>query len=202
MSTVRAWEARSSGSGAERAWQGSRGLQCCKGLSAVQCWGAVVSRAWPERPRGSSPPCSERSHQPSLAGVLSSPVGSARSSSAGANPARLYKAPAGPFGKRISFFLDAFPDLGVMEGLRAARARARLREEEPDEQGPQPLAREPWHPLFPLEPWPGGLSVKSATSARIRLTVSSRCHRSRRRRSLQRRKEPGLGTAEPRGTER
>ena len=42
------------------------------------------------------------------------------------------KAPAGPFGKRISFFLDAFPDLGVMEGLRAARAGARLREEEPD----------------------------------------------------------------------
>lgn len=57
-------------------------------------------------------------------------------------------------------------------------------------------------PLFPLEPWPGGLSVKLATSAWIRLTVFSRCHRSRRRRSLQRRKEPGLGTAEPRGTER
>lgn len=98
----------------------------------MQCWEAVVSRAWPERPRGSSPPCSGRSHQPSLPGVLSSPVGSARSRSAGANPARLYKAPAGPFGKRISFFLDAFPDLGVMEGLRAARAGARLREEEPD----------------------------------------------------------------------
>ena len=47
-------------------------------------------------------------------------------------PRSALEAPAGPFGKRISFFLDAFPDLGVMEGLRAARAGARLREEEPD----------------------------------------------------------------------
>ena len=57
-------------------------------------------------------------------------------------------------------------------------------------------------PLFLLEPWPRGLLVKSATSTWIRLTLLSCCHRSRRRRSLQGRKEPGLGTAEPSGTER
>lgn len=57
-------------------------------------------------------------------------MGSGSSGSAGAVPAQLYKAPAGPFRKRISFFLDAFPDLGIMEGLRAARVPARLREEE------------------------------------------------------------------------
>lgn len=129
------------------------------GSGRVQCWEASVSLTSPLRPRGSSPPCSKRSHQPSLPGALSSPMGSTRSGSAGANPAWLYKAPAGPFGKRISFFLDAFPDLGVMEGLRAARARARLREEEPDGSGPQPRAQEPRHPLSPpraLAPGPFG----------------------------------------------
>lgn len=107
----------------------------------VQCGEVVVRGASPLRPRGFSPPCSERSHQPSLPGaLLSSPMGSVRSRSAVANPARLYKAPAGPLGKRISFFLDAFPDLGIMEGLRAARAWAKLREEEPGSSGPQPRA--------------------------------------------------------------
>lgn len=107
----------------------------------VQCWEVVVRRASPLRPRGSSPACSDRSHRPSLPGALCSWLGSVRSGSADAVPARLYKAPAGPFGKRISFFLDAFPDLGVMEGLHAAHAGARLREEEPGSSGPQPSAR-------------------------------------------------------------
>lgn len=94
-------------------------------------------------------------------------MGSGRSRSARALPARLYKAPAGPFGKRISFFLDAFPDLGVMEGLRAARARARLGEEElaarapslaPRNQPPTPhpraLARSPFSQAHNLRPGP------------------------------------------------
>lgn len=95
-------------------------------------------------------------------------MGSGRSRSPGALPARLYKAPAGPFGKRISFFLDAFPDLGVMEGLRAARAQARLREEElaarapslaPRNQPPTPppsraLARSPFGQVHNLRPGP------------------------------------------------
>lgn len=93
----------------------------------MQRWEVVVGRAPPLHPRGSSPPCSQCSHRPSLPGaLLFSPMGSpcsGRSGSTDAAPARLYKAPAGPFGKRISFFLDAFPDLGVMEGLSAARAR-------------------------------------------------------------------------------
>lgn len=50
---------------------------------------------------------------------LLSTRGSARSDSASAIPSGFYKAPAGPFGKRISFFLDAFPDLGATEGLCA-----------------------------------------------------------------------------------
>lgn len=89
-------------------------------------------------------------------------MGSPRSGSTDAAPARLYKAPAGPFGKRISFFLDAFPDLGVMEGLSAARARARLREEEPGSSGPQPHAGTK-APL--LEPWPRALWMQPTTSA-------------------------------------
>lgn len=108
----------------------------------VQRREAVVRRASPLRPRGCSPPCSDHSHRPGLPGALfSSRLGSVRSGSADAVPARLYKAPAGPFGKRISFFLDAFPDLGVMEGLHAAHAGARLREEEPGSSGPQPSSR-------------------------------------------------------------
>lgn len=86
-------------------------------------------------------------------------MGSRRSGSTGAVPAPpLYKAPAGPFGKRISFFLDAFPDLGVMEGLGAARARARLREEEPGSWGPQPHAGNHGTPPGALAPGPFGSS--------------------------------------------
>lgn len=50
--------------------------------------------------------------------------GSARSDSASAIPSGFYKASAGPFGKRISFFLDAFPDLGATEGLCAGSRRS------------------------------------------------------------------------------
>lgn len=165
-----------------------------------QCGEVVVRGASPLRPRGFSPPCSERSHQPSLPGaLLSSPMGSVRSRSAVANPARLYKAPAGPFGKRISFFLDAFPDLGIMEGLRAARAWAKLREEEPGSSGPQPRAG---NLSTASQDLAGALWVKPTTSAWVRLTIFFFCHRSRRRRSVQGREEPWLGAAEPCGTKR
>lgn len=131
--------------------------------------------------------------------LLSSPMGSVRSRSAVANPARLYKAPAGPFGKRISFFLDAFPDLGIMEGLRAARAWAKLREEEPGSSGPQPRAGNQSTPSQDLARGPLG----QAHNLRLgRLTIFFFCHRSRRRRSVQGREEPWLGAAEPCGTKR
>lgn len=126
--------------------------------------------------------------------LLFSSRGSARPSSVGAIPARLYKAPAGPFGKRISFFLDAFPDLGATEGLCAARAGAGLPEEELGGPGPRTLET--------LETWPRALSVKSTTSARVRLTLFFCYHRSRRRRSLQGREEPELGAFEPCGAKR
>lgn len=84
------------------------------------CPKAVIRWASPLSPQGSSPPSSKRSHRPRLP---STPFlftrGSARSHSASAIPSGFYKAPAGPFGKRISFFLDAFPDLGATEGLCA-----------------------------------------------------------------------------------
>lgn len=125
---------------AERAWSPSKDLWCGAG-SVGRLWSAgrrpcalVVSHL-----RAPSVPTSPAFQAPSCP-LLSSPMGSVRSRSAGAVPAQLYKAPAGPFGKRISFFLDAFPDLGIMEGLRAARAWARLREEELGSSGPQPRA--------------------------------------------------------------
>lgn len=89
------------------------------------CLKAVIRWASPLRPQGSSPSSSECSHRlspPSALFLFSR--GSASSDSAGAIPSGFYKAPAGPFGKRISFFLDAFPDLGATEGLCAARVAA------------------------------------------------------------------------------
>lgn len=139
--------------GAERAWRGNGGLRCSgdwalaalgggspPGAAPAPSW--LLTSVFPGFPPA----------QPSA--LLFSPRGSRRSGSTGAVPAPLYKAPAGPFGKRISFFLDAFPDLGVMEGLRAARAPAGLREEEPGSLGPQPHAPGTKAPL--LEPWPQG----------------------------------------------
>lgn len=63
-----------------------------RGTLRLQCWEAVVRRASPLHPRGSSPRWSERSHRPSFPGaLLCSPMVSARFGSAGAVPARLYK---------------------------------------------------------------------------------------------------------------
>lgn len=152
VSGLGAWEAGGASAGAERAWRGNSGLPRGGDSVRVQLWEVAVLRAPPLHPRGSSPPCSQRSHRPSCRPPLLSD-GLPGSGSTGAVPAPLYKAPADPFGKRISFFLDAFPDLGVMEGLSAARARARLREEEPGSWGPQPHAAAGTKaPL--LEPWP------------------------------------------------
>lgn len=149
-----------------------------------QCWEVVARGPSPLRPRGSSPLCSERSHRPSLPGaLLPSPMGSVRSRSAGTVPVRLYKAPAGPFGKRISFFLDAFPDLGVMEGLRAPRAGTMLREEEPGRS-----RQEPRHPSQALALGPLGQAhnLRPGPPDRVLLlpqipseTVSSRKGRAR-----------------------
>lgn len=95
-------------------------------VSGLQlCPKAVIRWASPLHPQGSSPSSSEHSHRPSLpSGPFLFMRGSASSDSAGAIPSGFYNAPAGPFGKRISFFLDAFPDLGAMEGLCAARVAA------------------------------------------------------------------------------
>lgn len=52
-----------------------------------------------------------------------------------------------------------------------------------------------------LKPRTGTLWVKPTTSAWVRLTIFF-CHRSRRRRSVQGREEPGVGAAEPCGAKR
>lgn len=63
------------------------------------------------------------------------------------------------------------------------------------------VARAP-RTLETLETWPWALSVKSTTSARVRLTLFFCYRRSRRRRSLQGREEPELGASEPCGAKR
>lgn len=84
------------------------------------CPKVMILWASPLSPQGSSPWSSKLSHPQRLSNTpFLFTRGSARSDSASAIPSGFYKAPAGPFGKRISFFLDAFPDLGATEGLCA-----------------------------------------------------------------------------------
>lgn len=89
------------------------------------CPEAVIRWASPQSPQGSSSSSSKCSYRPR---IPSAPFlftrGSARSDSTSAIPSGFYKVPAGPFGKRISFFLDAFPDLGATEGLCAGSRRS------------------------------------------------------------------------------
>lgn len=168
----------------------------------MQCWEAVVSRESPVHPRGPSPPCSERSHQPSFPGALSSPVGSARSGSPAQTPLGFIRLPPARSESGFPFSWTRFLTWALWRGsARRAPGPGSGRRSRTD-RAPSLAPGSQGTPLFPLEPWPGALSGKSATSASIRLIVFSCCHRSRRRRSLQGRKEPGVGAAEPRGTKR
>lgn len=89
------------------------------------CPKAVIRWASPLSPQGSSPSSPSvltgQDFQASLSSLQGAPLAQTRAS---AIPSGFYKAPAGPFGKRISFFLDAFPDLGATEGLCAGSRRS------------------------------------------------------------------------------